>query len=250
MKNLWTLLLCAAPLCGCNVALGLENLKGGPDPSAPDAEPSDHGQCPVAPGGGSCVVYPACGCSANENCARINGGPEECVTAGTAAGLGSCVDETDCRPGLLCADNVCDPPCSGSCPTANFDCLAQDRALPDGGDEALGYSVCEPHCNPVAPQTGDGTHAACGQGQRCDPSSSGNGVTVCNYPAGSGVQGTACSSRHDCAPGYDCHSPEGQSSRCERYCDYGAAATCPGGTTCFGFPMPLFDRSQPVGLCE
>jgi hypothetical protein len=217
------------------------------------SEQCDNGQwCPVAPGGGSCVVFPSCGCSATENCARINGAPEACVQGGSVAALGNCDDVTNCRPGLLCADYVCNPPCDGTCATANYQCVPQSRSLADGGAQALGYSVCEPHCNPVTltPQTGDATHAACGTGQRCNASSTGNGTTYCTYGPGTGAQGAACTSRPDCAAGYDCVFPKTGGGRCERYCDYGGTTDCPTGTTCQALLTALYDGKQQIGVCQ
>jgi hypothetical protein len=121
--------------------------------------------------------------------------------------------------------------------------------LADGGAETLGYSVCEPHCNPVAPQTADATHAQCGPGQRCDlnPSFSG-GVTYCASSAGTGTQGTACSTSYDCAAGYVCHHPPGSSLRCVQFCDVGVTGSCPGALTCY--TLNQFDRAQAIGVCE
>jgi hypothetical protein len=215
---------------------------------APVDSGSPDGGCPAAAGGGSCVVVPACGCPANENCARINGAPEACVAAGSAGALGSCNDVTNCQPGLQCADYVCDPPCNGPCPTPNYDCLTQVHPLADGGTETLGYRVCEPHCNPVAPQTADATHAQCGPGQRCDLNPSLNGgVTYCTSPAGTGTQGTACNTSYDCAAGFVCHRPPGLSLRCVQFC-YVGGASCPNGLTCF--TQNEFDRAQAIGVCE
>jgi hypothetical protein len=214
----------------------------------------DNGQCcPVAAGGGTCDVFPACGCSASENCARINGAAELCVPGGAVPDLGDCTDSTNCRVGLTCSDGVCDPPCDGVCVAANYDCLTQGIRTADGGVEWLGYSVCEPHCNPVSPHTGDATHALCGPRQRCDLNSTGNGDTYCDYPAGSGIQGMACTAHRDCAAGYDCIIPASGPPICAQYCsgvDAGVG-TCPNATlTCLGFKTPLYDRAQQIGTCQ
>jgi hypothetical protein len=284
----WSILLFGGPLLGCRLALGLGDLKEGPDPNdASDgatmppeggtdgggdspansnggtcggatcatSERCENGQCcPVVPGDGGCVVFPSCGCTADQNCARIGGGPEQCVAGGTALALQNCGDSTECRPGLLCADNLCDPPCDGVCTTANYYCLPQDYWSGDGGLEPLGYSVCEPHCNPVAALITDGSHAPCNPGQRCDVNPNGNGVTYCNYPAGGGIQGAACSTSYDCAANYVCTAPQDGSlapGNCQAYCDLGGATTCPSGTTCQAFsPKARYDRNVEVGSCQ
>jgi hypothetical protein len=282
--GLWTMLVVGAPLMGCSQFLGLGNLKDGPDPSdasdGPTASPEggsdgdsdspsssggmcngatcspsercDNGQCcPAAPGDGGCFVFPSCGCSAGENCVRIGGGPEQCVGGGTAIALQTCGDSTGCQPGLLCADYLCDPPCNGSCTKANYSCRAQSQQYSDGGLEALGYSVCEPHCNPPSAQVADGAHAPCLPGQRCDADPNGSGDTYCTTPAGAGTQGAPCTTSYECAANYVCVAQEGGSGSCETYCELGGAMTCPSGTTCQAFsPKARYDRNIQVGSCQ
>jgi hypothetical protein len=191
---------------------------------------------------------------ADENCARTGAAAEKCVAAGTVAALDHCQDTSDCRPGLVCADTLCDPPCGGTCPTDTSECLVQYELLDDGGVVPLGYSVCEPHCNPVFPTTTDQTHIACGQGQRCELSHRLTGVTYCDYPAGPGTQGMACSKPSDCASGYDCLIADdaGGSGVCERYCHLGGGgnASCSSGTTCQALPTTLYDGALPIGVCQ
>jgi hypothetical protein len=280
--RLWPLLILGAPLAACSQVLGLPSLKDAPDPNDASDEktvlpesgldgrsdsPSsgtcdgatctasqqcDKGQCcPVAPGGGSCFVFPSCGCSTGENCVRSGGGPEQCVPVGTAIALESCGDSTECGPGLLCADSLCDPPCDGSCAKANYSCIPQNQRSGDGGLEALGYGVCEPHCNPVAALVTDGAHAPCNPGQRCDVNPDGNGETYCTSPSGGATQGMACSTSNDCAANYVCVVADGGSGSCEAYCDLGGALTCPSGTQCHAFtPKARYDRTLEVGSCE
>jgi hypothetical protein len=281
--SIWSILLLATPLAGCNQILGLGSLKDGPDPNdasdreaappegGPDgrsdspssgvacdgatcttSEQCDNGQCcPVAPGDGSCFVFPSCGCSAGEKCVRNSGGPEQCVTSGTEIALQSCGDSTECGPGLLCADSVCDPPCDGPCTKANYSCLAQNLRSANGGLEALGYSVCEPHCNPGSALVADGSHAPCNPGQRCDVNADGTGDTYCTSPAGGATQGMACSTSYECAANYVCVVADGGSGLCEEYCELGGPMNCPGGTTCRVFSLkPLYDRNLQVGSCQ
>jgi hypothetical protein len=271
--SLFRILAVGASLWSCGQVLGLGDLKDGPDPNTVDAssdsgsssggtcggatcaaaQQCDNGQCcPMAPGGGSCDVFPPCGCAVDENCARIGGAPEKCVAAGTVAVLGNCQDTSDCRAGLVCADTLCEPPCAGTCPTEAFDCLAQRHSFSDGGVEALGFSACEPHCNPVFPQNADALHVACSAAERCEVSSNGDGITYCDYPAGSGTQGSACSKQSECATGYHCFVPEGGSGVCERYCHLGGGfnVSCATGTTCQSLPTATYDRTLPIGVCQ
>jgi hypothetical protein len=126
----------------------------------------------------------------------------------------------------------------------NWACLSQSI-----GTTSLGYSVCDPHCNPVATFTSDGTHQGCSTGQRCDPLFNVAGQTFCSSPAGAGLQGATCTTNADCAANYLCTAPSGQATTCRQFCRVGFS-DCLGGLTCYAFTTPEYDGSQQIGVCQ
>jgi hypothetical protein len=212
-----------------------------------------NGQCcyPSTEGGGFgngvCVVYPGCGCPSGQMCTRKAAGPEQCVPNGTTPANGTCVDTYQCEPNFACTGGYCQPMC-----ITNTNCAANWACLPQfwGGQTFLGYSACDPHCNPVASSTSDSTHQGCITGQRCDPLFNAAGQTTCNSPAGTGVQGSACTppTSANCAPNYDCVSPGGQSYRCEQYCRIGFSDCLTG--SCTAYTTPQYDNTQEIGVCQ
>jgi len=215
-------------------------------PSCPNGEPLGGQCCGSPPGGGTCVVATQCGCPANQKCSRDGNVPETCVDVGTAPAAADCTFDSDCQAGYECANGLCEALC-GSCP-ANWECLPYFGENVDGGSAMLGYSVCEPHCNPVTPFTPDNIHEACGSGQRCNVSVLNASATYCSQPAGAGVRGTPCTENANCAAGYVCVTPPGKASQCEQYCVVGLYACFP--LSCTSLSPELHDGTTQIGVCQ
>lgn len=208
------------------------------------------GQCcyPTTEGTGACVIYPECGCPSGEMCVNGTGG-NQCVPDGNTPAYGQCQSPSSCQPNLACSGGLCEGMCAtnADCPTG-WACLMQYA-----GASYLGYSACSPHCNPVASFTSDATHEGCVNGvQRCDPLFNSQGQTSCDAPAGTGVQGSPCTTNADCAPNFGCVAPGGQSSRCEQFCDIGGGfpQQCSGGLACAAFTTAQYEGTQEIGVCQ
>ena len=211
-----------------------------------------NGQCcyPSAEGGwggGVCVVYPTCGCPSGQMCTRKAAGLEQCVPNGTTPANGQCQDSYQCEPNFACTNGYCQPMClaSSNCAT-NWACLPQVN-----GATALGYSACDPHCNPLYPFTVDASHVACGTGQRCQMSYNAQGGTFCEASTGTGGQGAACPSMYGtaCKAGYECVNYMGGGTyECVQYCRVGFSDCLTG--SCVGFQTPAYDGTAQIGACE
>jgi Stigma-specific protein, Stig1 len=209
--------------------------------------------CAPPPGAGVCNVYLGCGCSTAENCARVDGGPEECVPNGNVTQLGVVTDSTNCAHGLVDSEGVCVPACltQANC-LSNYVCLAQQRDTADAG-VPLGYSACAPHCNPVSPLSTDSTHVACGAGERCEPFGNTQGETTCERSTGTFGQAVACPSMSDfsCAAGYACvNYGDLGTYYSEKYCR--TTTDCLAGS-CAALShggQPVLDLSTPLGACQ
>jgi hypothetical protein len=115
------------------------------------------------------------------------------------------------------------------------------------GMRPLGYSACEPHCNPVFPFMADGTHVACAQSERCQLGYDMQGNTFCQWPTGMlGQSATCVPAQTSCAARYDCVNTG--TWKCAQYCRVGQS-DC-GGFTCFAFGMPQYDGNTEIGICQ
>jgi hypothetical protein len=227
--------------------------------ACPSSQQCFSGQCcPVPLGRGSCDVYPECGCSQSQNCARVDAGPEECVSNGGIPPLGNCLSTQDCQHGLTCAEGVCKPLCDSNLLICqmNYVCLLQ--VLEQNGQSVwAGYDVCEPHCSPVFPVQTDSSHAGCGNAQTCVltfDSAQSQWFTYCLNSTGSGLQGEPCTYDNDCAAGYTCitWTTVSKPSTCQQYCRIGLS-DCRTGS-CVAFSTPAYDTNgtfnQQLGFCE
>lgn len=199
--------------------------------------------CGIPPGQGICVVSTQCGCPTGQKCSRAGGAPEACSVVGVVPPGGSCTLGSDCEGDYECSDGLCEQLC-GTC-AINWACSPQYHPNPDGGAAVvLGYSVCEPHCNPGTPFVSDVAHQACGSGQRCNVTST--GATYCSQPAGAGVQNSPCQVGDDCAATFGCVGVPGQ---CKEYCRIGTD-DCPDFRSCDSFTPEQFDGKTQIGFCK
>jgi hypothetical protein len=221
------------PDAGASCAAGGTHCKG--------TEECLGGQCCEAPftEAGVCSVFGACGCMPSQNCVRLKGSPEECAPSGSTPQFGNAMLVTDCARGLVYGSGVCLEPCAGPTCPANFACLELYYQTVDQG-----YGACFPHCNPVSPLTSDATHLACGAGQTCQLAFDAQNDTVCESPAGTLGQGSACSASTDCMAGYDCT----ETGVCMQYCRIGFSDCTTG--SCGPFMIPRYDGKQEIGLCS
>jgi hypothetical protein len=109
---------------------------------------------------------------------------------------------------------------------------AADSASSDaGGCNLANDSICTGKCA--------GNATPCG----CLP----NATTKTSYcgVAGTGRQGTNCSTDLDCAPGYGCLMTTGQ---CAHWCR--PTTTCPTGTTCQNYPQVMYNGAEVFKYCQ
>lgn len=147
---------------------------------------------------------------------------------------------TNCEAGLWCGPDTTQDEATnqGTCKQ-----LCNAGPCPDGmtcvrpGFVAVG--VCEPPCDPLAPD-------ACPGGQACMPAGFG---FACHIAEPKSTRGD-CNAYSQCAPGFAClEAPQcGEGERCcTQLCDL-TDAMCPDGQTCLDHGSPLAEYED-VGFC-
>ena len=137
---------------------------------------------------------------------------DECEPEGKVCDEGrgecvECVETTDCSPGAVCVDDVCEPP--ASCENS-LDCA----------DDPAGRTVCDPatelcvECADVAdcPENNECTNNQCVPFQPCTNSLDCNDGQVCDTGAGRCVD---CITKADCDDGETCAAD----NTCRKECD-------------------------------
>lgn len=202
--------------------------------SAASSASSSSGACAESP----CkLVQPQCGCAAGQAC-TIDGSPQGtrvCVAAGSTPIGGSCTSD-ECVPGSLCVKttdtiSTCMKYCAmdSNCTSPGGLCII---SLNDGSSGQIpGVTLCTENCDPT---TNSGCPVA---GTSCGLAQESMGqmrlLTRCGG-AGSGTQGSFCSTDADCAPTFGCFNAG--TTQCLKYCKVGGVA-CPGGATCTSLGM-------------
>jgi len=206
------------------------------DPSAGCITP-----CPYAP----CSVAAQCGCGTGQTCAPSIGGTVACTPASFDTLGSSCTQTRECAVGLICLslgavdEARCSEPCADDddCDGICFRSLGEELALSTG--ERVGR--CEQVCDPV-------DSSGCARSQRCEMvfGTDGGEGTFCRE-AGTGVAGTPCTERAECARGHTCvRYPS--STLCGRLChDDG---DCPSSQDCGDFITPIVLRGRRIGSCS
>ncbi len=184
------------------------------------------------------LLAPQCGCSAGQACYPNGGTSRACMAAGTAVEGSACSALNDCAPSLVCA-GVGVAACLKTCET-DADCAGTTNLCVLGFEDGI-TTLCTGTCDPIA-QTGCPSGAMCRVYQ--EDSGLRRGFTSCWGPAGTGIQGTACTDHDQCAPGYICGG-----AVCNKWCREGFAGDCPTGTTCTGLTDPIAVGSIDYNLC-
>jgi hypothetical protein len=188
------------------------------------------------------VMAPQCGCPSGEKCTLQPGiYVRGCREAGTGAHGEVCTSDADCAPGTYCmllgGHRVCRDFCE-----SDTDCAAPGGRCQldisfNMGDEMW----CSDNCDPI-------TNNGC-PGSKCELLLDENDAwyTVC-IGAGTGVQGTPCTSLNDCAAGYSCLDVGGD-SRCRQWCDVSAPSCNTGTCLSFQAPAPTIGGTE-YGGCD
>jgi hypothetical protein len=166
-----------------------------------------------------------------------------CFMAGTKPAGQSCAGNEECLPGSQCFKFACsvggqtvrtclkfctdDGQCGAGRCTGSVPC----------GPQPTGHRTCSQACDPVGATSGCADGLACflfsGETPDCD----------CRNPATQiGVDGSSCTTRADCQPGFLCVTTRGTNMmiemRCRALCRLNGAATCPMGATCTKLTQP------------
>jgi hypothetical protein len=217
-----------------------------PDAARPRADAAP--LCPRSP----CDLVEQCGCSGaevcdldvadlpNTRCRNVNGaGGNETST---------CAALEDCTGGYVCIqagdEAACKEYCGtdADCPGPRGKCVI---TLSDGGTPIDGATVCSSNCDPTNAAAG-----GCPPSWGCYPGLlEGDEVIVDCAPAGSGRQGSSCSTSSDCAANYACINRT-FGAQCLRLCDTGApSCSAAPGTSCQRTTPPLTIGGRTYGIC-
>lgn len=141
-----------------------------------------------------------------------------CVPAtGTATVDDACTDDSECSPGLVCADDRCQSLCD---PSVEGEDACDDNRLCTYADDPLPGLCAEP-CELVTQActiAGDACNRALGPGPAP--------VAVCTTNPGAGVEGDACALDGDCFPGYLCTPAQLHTLPCAGDADFCCAPIC------------------------
>ncbi len=174
----------------------------------------------------------------NESCTYRSGINEEpmrlCGPAGTKTERESCSSATGCQKGLICgqSQSTCVKTCydDNDCTFPNSYCIG---LMEVPGEYATVCHYFTP-CNPLAP-------SACTPDEGCYAFGSRITSPICS-PAGSGLQGSSCSTVLDCSPGTTCVGSS--NGTCESYCNLDGGTPSCTGNTC----KPA--GALPFGFCQ
>jgi len=183
----------------------------------------------------------------------------DCVPQSAQAGLQTCMQDTDCAPGLACVPH----PLAGSGSTCEQVCALPDGACPAGASCAapakprivrgVSYGTCAADCDPLS-------KTSCAVDSGCVI----EGMHTDCAPAGTGV---GASSPCPCVAGAQCTEvPVGPSWNhmfaCEAYCRPDQPASCPSGFNCmyqvpatkiggidYGVCQDVCDLAKPADIC-
>lgn len=191
----------------------------------------------------ACKPAPQSGCEADEKCTLVLDQATEsvtfqCVPNGTKADGAACAlrpDGTDdCAKGYFCnglgtvprCQPYCDVDDAEACDTLCTELNVQPHA---GAATPSGYGVCQPPCDMLAQDCGDGD--ACVFVESPFP--------VCAKP-GTAEPGDTCVNYNDCELGSACalNNAAQTASMCTPFCAATEAGSCEAeGDTCVAFPM-------------
>ena len=221
----------------------------GPDASTNNADaalpPMDAPVPPVdTPPVAACSIVPQSGCDPGDACDLGDppSGPHECrdVTANGTADS-TCSSVTACAAGFGCFGEDGDFWCNRFCET-DAQCGASSRCLvglTDENGDPLPEQLCTNACNALA-QTG------CPGGLKCTVFDDGaNDFSDCG-PAGTKLDGQACTANRECLPGSICL---GNTDVCAELCNLTGANTCGVGETCRAFAVTVNVGGISYGFC-
>jgi hypothetical protein len=95
------------------------------------------------------------------------------------------------------------------------------------------------YCSPIDP------HPLCGSDSHCTPQT--DSTSVCSYPAGPSVSGSACSALADCSGPMACINT-GISMTCRNWCAV-PGGVCPVGQTCTALSPGTYTGGTEWGVC-
>ncbi len=206
----------------------------------------------------ACRPAPQAGCDAGEKCSIVIDNVAQtlvfaCVAEGSQENGETCSARADgaddCGKGLFCnglgtvprCQPYCDVASATSCDTV---CSELDVTTHPGVLSPSGYGVCQPTCDLLEQDCGDGN--ACVFVESAFP--------VCGEPQGV-LTGEDCSFFNECEIGSACalNNAEGTSSMCTPLCEATVAGSCTAeGDTCLAFPMvyqSVPENMLTIGLC-
>jgi hypothetical protein len=220
----------------------------GPQGGTP-SQGGEGGSPPACEGDPCKLVSPQCGCDAGDKC-TINGTTIACGADGTEA-IGAACGASDCSAGGLCLGDAGGGYCAQFC-DEDAECggaLVCGVGLNDGsGGTIPDVALCSSNCDPA-------TVAGCPAGLGCVLGREADGLErfffMC-FPAGTGVDGAACTSAASCAPGYGCYN-NGTADVCLKNCNVNTPA-CTGIQTCYALndenQLPVNVNGYPMGACQ
>lgn len=230
------------------VTVGSGGAGGAPSVGGSGGAGGEGGSAPVCGEVPCKLTLPQCGCDAGEAC-QFAGGARSCAPEGDKALSEACAD--DCVAGHQCLGNSqfdTPPICTKWCETDD-DCSGPGALclFTITGETS---KLCSINCDPVS-------NAGClAEGTKCEVLRENAGamrwLTYC-AGIGAGEQASPCTETQECAEGHGCFNVTDAnmmtSQMCLRWCDTQSPTSCPAGSQCGSFTMPIVIGSITYGAC-